>query len=278
MVLFFFLSTEVEQEIKIYEMIRIALLLFLLFPLMLPGQVRLSKLTVSMKKSYEITSSYLLDVDTLVMEDSSRIILNHNKRENFIRIKVVIIGNYCTIVGHGMNGTMGKNGAFGRTYSGPCRDGSTGKDGTDGQDGQPGVNLFLYLDKIIVNGILVLDLAGGNGGDGGNGGEGGGGSPGTLHCDGGDGGRGGNAGSGGDGGQGGSLNFGGLDMESMRLMLGTQIIVNTLGGDFGYGGLPGNGGSAGLGPAKKDGRAGKNGSNGERGKPGVNGGIQFEQQ
>jgi hypothetical protein len=228
--------------------------------------------------TYELGSVRELLIDTLIMLDSSRIKLNSDDPENAIRATFAMIGTACVIDGRGANGMFGKPGMNGRAATGPCRDGYNARHGYRGHDGRPGVNLYLYLEKIIVNGNLIIDLAGGNGGDGGNGGEGGGGSPGTLHCTGGDGGKGGDAGSGGNGGSGGTLTFGGADLENMRGMLGSLIVVNTLGGNFGYGGIPGAGGMAGLGPSRNDGKDGISGKDGGRGKPGTNGGIQFEQQ
>lgn len=222
--------------------------------------------------------SDVLAADTIVMEDSSTLRLNGRKNANYIHARVAIIGKDCMIDGRGAHGAAGRNGLPGRTFIGPCKDGGNGRPGLKGDDGQAGVNLFLYLEKIIVNGSLIIDLAGGNGGDGGNGGEGGGGSPGTVHCAGGDGGGGGNAGAGGDGGSGGTVTFGGDDQYTVRLLLGSAVTVYSAGGAFGYGGVPGAGGSAGPGPGKNIGKAGPNGKNAPRGRPGNNGGIQFEQQ
>lgn len=262
-------------------MSRVVILFFLLLsslPALLIAQVRVSKLTIKAKEIFQLGSSDIIVADTLVMMDSSRINLNPLKAENYIRAGVAIIGKQCLINGKGVNGKKGHTGSMGKTSLGPCREGLIGRNGGHGLDGAQGTNLFLYIDKLIVNGSLVIDLSGGNGGDGGDGGEGGGGSPGTLHCYGGNGGAGGNAGNGGDGGRGGTLTCGGLDLDALRNILGLQITVNTLGGNFGYGGVEGAGGSAGLGPAKMDGKPGDKGINGDKGNPGENGSIQFEQQ
>jgi hypothetical protein len=259
-------------------MTRTAIFLLAFVPLSAVAQVRVSTLKINSNETYQLAATDILVADTLIMEDSSRLRLNGKKSNNYIHAKVVIIGNHCLIDGRGENGLAGKNGGAGKVFGGPCRDGGNGRTATKGDDGKPGVNLFLYLEKIIVNGTLIIDLAGGNGGDGGNGGEGGGGSPGTLHCKGGNGGTGGDAGYGGNGGNGGTVTFSGNDLETVRLLLGAQIVVNSFGGNFGYGGIPGTGGSAGLGPGKNEGRAGTGGRNGSRGRPGNNGGIQFEQQ
>jgi hypothetical protein len=253
-------------------------ILLIHFSLLIFGQSKITKLVVEKRTVYELQDVDVLEVDTLIMMDSSRLRLNQLKRDNTLRVKFAVIGKNCVVDGRGADGPTGRNGMNGRVGMGPCRDGTAARDGARGHSGRPGVNLYFYLEKIIVNGTLIIDLAGGNGGDGGNGGEGGGGSSGTVHCKGGDGGTGGDAGAGGDGGAGGTLMFGGADLEAMRAMLGSQIIVNTLGGNFGYSGIPGAGGAAGLGPSRKDGKDGIKGKDGVRGKPGINGGIQFEQQ
>ena len=257
---------------------RLFLLALLILPITVVAQVRVGRLVIKKKEVFQLQPSDIIVADTLIMMDSSRIVLNRLKPENFIRTKVAIIGKHCFIDGKGVKGSNGKSGLPGKTPLGPCRDGSPGRNGGRGLDGTQGVNLFLYIDEVIVNGSLVVDLSGGNGGDGGNGGEGGGGSPGTLHCNGGNGGLGGNAGGGGNGGNGGTLTIGGLDAELIRSMMGMKIIVNTLGGNNGFGGFHGYGGSAGLGPSKMDGKPGDDGKDGERGRAGNNGNIQYEQQ
>jgi hypothetical protein len=255
------------------------LFLFFFSPFCLLAQVRVNKLVISSKETFDLGKSDIIVADTLIMMDSSRIQLNELKSENYVRIKVAIFENYAVINGKGITGNRGRRGLEGRTSMGPCKDGTPGKNGIRGLDGTAGMNLFLYIDKIIIKGVLIIDLSGGNGGDGGDGGNGGGGSPGTLHCNGGSGGQGGNGGAGGSGGLGGTLTFGGLSSQIIRAMIGNQVIVNTLGGSPGYGGISGYGGPSGLGPKKKMyGRPGIVGVKGEKGKPGNNGSILFEQQ
>jgi hypothetical protein len=259
-------------------MTKAALLIVCLFTVTSYAQVRVSKFLVRKNEVYELTMSDIIVADTLVMMDSSRIRLNELKRENFIRAKVAIFGTHCIIDGKGIAGVNGQNGTPGSTLVGPCREGISGRNGMRGLDGGTGINLFLYIDQLIVNGSLIIDLSGGNGGDGGKGGEGGGGSPGTLHCIGGNGGKGGNGGRGGNGGTGGALTLGGLEAETIRTLLNTQVIINVKGGNFGYGGVSGYGGPPGLGPRGKSGKMGIRGAEGFHGRPGNNGSIQFEQQ
>jgi hypothetical protein len=257
---------------------RVWLAIIFLLPYGLFAQNRFTTLTVKSKQTYRFGASDIIVADTLVMMDSSRIELNSRKIENFIRVKVAIFGANAVIAGNGASGYNGGKGLEGTTQNGPCRGGTSAGNGIHGEEGAAGTNLFLYIDQIIVNGNLVIDLSGGNGGDGGDGGTGGGGSPGTLLCYGGNGGSGGNGGNGGDGGKGGMITFSGLDLEKIRSMVGSSIMVNTLGGNFGYWGMHGPGGPAGLGPSKMNGKAGVKGKDGVKGKPGKNGLIQFEQQ
>jgi hypothetical protein len=252
--------------------------IFFFLPVALSAQYRFSKLTIKPHQIFKLGSSDILVADTLEMLDSSKIELSHTKTESYIRVNVAIFGSHAIIDGRGKPGREGAPGFQGKNPIGPCQAGGAGRNGNRGMDGGKGINLFLYIDKLFVNGNLVIDLSGGNGGDGAEGGEGGGGSPGTLHCFGGNGGKGGNGGNGGDGGNGGTLTFGGLDAETVHTLGRTSIIVNSLGGNPGYGGFYGAGGPAGLGPGRKNGKVGVRGNDGGRGTPGKNGVIQFEHQ
>lgn len=241
------------------------------------AQVRVSKLVIKPKQVYELGQSDILVADTLVMMDSSRIVLNKLKRENYIRVNVAIIGNHTMIDGRGIIGNAGQNGKNGTSPSGPCQNGLVGRNGMRGLDGGNGINLFLYIDKITPTGRLIIDLSGGKGGNGGDGGEGGGGSTGTVHCNGGNGGNGGNGANGGNGGEGGTLSLGGADLSVVKTMVGGFILLYNKGGDFGYAGISGPGGLAGLGPSKRNGKNGIRGLDGVNGKSGINGTIKFEE-
>jgi hypothetical protein len=259
-------------------MTRVIVMFFLCCGVAAEAQIRVSKLVIQPHEIFYLDSTDILVADSLIMMDSSVIRLNGLKAENFIRTNVAIFGKDCKIDGRGVNGKRGTDGTAGLTPIGPCRDGVPGRNGLRGLSGGSGINLFLYIDKIHVNGKLIIDLSGGNGGDGGNGGEGGGGSPGTQHCNGGDGGRGGNGGSGGDGGRGGVLTIGGRDADITKALIGNLLIVQNNGGSFGYGGISGVGGQAGLGPNKKHGRRGHKGADGLYGRPGDGGAVLLEEQ
>ena len=240
------------------------------------AQIRISKLVVSKGETYSMIGSDILVADTLVMKDSSRIVLNPLRAENFIRTSVAIFGNHCFIDGNGINGKAGPKGNPGKSPIGPCQNATSGRNGARGLDGTPGINLFLYIDQLKSIGNLTILLSGGNGGDGGDGGPGGGGSPGTTHCFGGNGGNGGNGGAGGNGGNGGVLTLGGKDKTNVRALLGDSLIVQTGGGTFGYGGTAGYAGPPGLGPGKRNGKPGVPGKEGPHGRPGNTGTILFE--
>lgn len=258
-------------------MLKFALVIPLLcFSALSLAQVRVSTLVVRKNEVYRLNPSDIIVADTLIMMDSSRIVLNGLKPENFIRVSVAIIGNNCSIEGKGANGQRGRDGAAGITIVGPCRNGTDGRNGGRGLDGAPGIKLFLYIDKINSFGSLTVDLSGGNGGDGGNGGAGGGGSPGTNQCNGGNGGNGGNAGAGGNGADGGVLTLGGKEAREVRKKLGSTLKVFTKAGTFGYGGILGHAGPAGLGPGKRNGKDGLPGLEGQDGHPGNIGTILFE--
>ncbi|HEY5692572.1 MAG TPA: hypothetical protein VIS49_14040, partial [Cyclobacteriaceae bacterium] len=196
--------------------------LFFLFTSLTLGfsQIREVKLVIDTKKTFQLSGSDIIVVDTLIMYDSSKIILNSEKTDNFIHAKVAVIGIGCKIYGKGANGINGQIGLGGYTAVGPCKDGISGKTGTGGTSATAGINLFLYFDELLIADKLSIELSGGNGGDGGNGGNGGGGSPGTRLCQGGDGGAGGDGSAGGDGGNGGNLTLSCKRCPDLRLWLG----------------------------------------------------------
>jgi hypothetical protein len=236
------------------------------------AQIRVSTLVIKPNQVYTLNQSDILVADTLVMMDSSTLVLNKLKDENYLRVKFARIGRHCTIDGRGIDGSPGRNGIDGITPIGPCIDGSAGKDGTRGLDGTKGLNLYFYVEKIMVRGQLIINVSGGRGGKGGDGGNGGGGSAGTVHCFGGDGADGGRGGQGGNGGYGGVLTITAPVPQTIKdLIDDKKIIVNYVGGGGGPSGKGGYHGGAGLGPSKRNGKDGvpgaysKNGLSGEKG-------------
>src|SRR6187431_561647 len=121
-------------------------LIFILTTCSLLAQVRVSKLVIKPKETYVLVETDILVADTLIMMDSSTLVLNKLKQDNFVRAQIAIFGNHCIIDGRGVNGKPGKDGKPGATPSGPCLNGGPGKAGSKGLDGTHGLNLFLYLE------------------------------------------------------------------------------------------------------------------------------------
>jgi hypothetical protein len=256
-------------------MLRIVLIIFILAQGLLGvAQITFRKLELGKNEKYFIEGSLILVTDTLLMADSSEIVLNPLKKENIINSRVTIIGKGCKISGVGASSKKGKDGIAGIDQAGPCLTGKVGGHGTHGLKGIQGNNLTLHLTDLIINGSLTINLNGGEGGDGGDGGRGGGGGPGTKVCTGGSGGDGGHGANGGDGGEGGTLSFQCKNCPTVRGLINKSITVKNYGGYAGLGGNGGIGGLAGLGP-KGDGANGKRGLNGKDGLEGKNGAIKF---
>ena len=109
------------------------------------AQIHVEKLVIKAKQKYLFGQSDIVVADTLIMEDSSSIVLNRIKKENYLHSKLTIIGNHCFIDGSGLDGKPGSAGLAGNSPIGPCKSGANATPGKDGIDGSAGVNLFLYL-------------------------------------------------------------------------------------------------------------------------------------
>src|SRR5579871_312156 len=117
-------------------MVRLIIFFFLLLMhLKSFSQIRLTKLVLEKNQKFKIEKTDILVVDTLIMNDSSSIILNPLKRDNFIHAKETFVGNACSILGLGKNGTIGKAGESSTNQSAPCRNGGLGKDAEVGSHG-----------------------------------------------------------------------------------------------------------------------------------------------
>lgn len=239
------------------------------------SQIRLEKLEITYRQSYQITGSDILVVDTLIMRDSARIYLNSEIENNIINAKVLIVGKGSMIIGKGLNGKKGAIGIAGINQSAPCRNGEDGLNGGNGEAGKKGLNLSLYVGQLKINGTLIIDVNGGDGGDGGRGGRGGDGASGTRVCRGGNGGKGGNGGNGSTGGNGGNVLVNCKNCQDLHLLQGQQLIIKNYGGFGGTGGDVGNGGRAGLG-TKQDGKNGARGLVGQLGTSGKTGIVTLE--
>jgi len=244
---------------------------FCLFVSTCSAQIRLSKLVIEAKEKYQILGSDIIVVDTLVMNDSSSIILNSSKVDNFIHAKIASFGYGCSIYGHGINGASGKQGENGATQSAPCRSGAPGKNAFTGERGKDAINLSLYLTTMKIKGSLIVNLNGGDGGKGGGGGRGGDGGSGTRVCQAGDGGNGGNGADGGDGGNAGAFSINCKQCPNLHLIMGEKLLLKNYGGFGGVGGDGGAGGQAGLGPLRdgKNGQRGTDGNHAAQGKAGL---------
>jgi hypothetical protein len=241
-----------------------------LFFLNSSAQIHLSKLIIKSHETFSFGTSDILVADTLVMQDSSGILLNNLKKENYLHIKVAIIGKQCFINGSGVDGGPGRNGKTGASSFGPCKSGTIGSNGTPGLWGAKGVDLLVYFTEVDFAGKLTINLAGGNGGNGGLGGQGGDGGTGTVHCAGGDGGNGGIGGDGGGGGDGGKLEV--HCPAILKNKIRESLKINNRGGQFGLGGRGGFSGYAGLAPTNKGrGKVGVEGATGADGALGNNG-------
>ena len=261
-------------------MIRIGTVIFLaFFSQAMFGQIHLPKLILKPKEVYELKGTDILVLDSLIMMDSSKIILNKLKHDNFIHAKGAVFHRGSMIEGKGVLGIRGRNGRIGGSPSTPCTDGTAGLMGTEGTNGGMGTNLFLYFSDIQFKGPLIIDVSGGDAGDGSKGGTGGGGGQGTRPCKGGDGGPGGKGANGGNGGNAGVVTFNAARIPELRSMLGSQIIIRNYGGNQGLGGDGGTAGFSGLSPigdSKMDGKRGRKGLKGKDGLPGKTGAINFQ--
>ncbi len=243
------------------------------------GQIRLARLVLEPKQVYEIKGSDILVVDTLIMKDSSKLILNKLKADNFIHAKAAVFYRGAMIDGKGVHGIRGRNGRPGLSPSTPCTDGGTGTMGTEGTNGGAGINLSIYFSDITLKGPLTIDVSGGDAGEGGNGGPGGSGGPGTRICAGGNGGNGAAGSRGGDGGNAGTVTFNSSRIPELRSMIGSSLLIRTYAGNHGLageGGIPGYSGLSPVGNNKMDGKPGKKGPKGKDGISGKVGGINFQ--
>jgi hypothetical protein len=238
------------------------------------AQLRFDALTLKPKEIYTIIESDILVVDSLVMGDSSTIMLDMTKKESFLHFKAIQIGKGCLIVGRGKDGLKGQDGVKGKNGNGPCADALNGSNGGKGIEGMPGSSLSVYLSHINLLGTLTIDVAGGDGGEGGKGGNGGNGTGGTKLCQGGDAGNGGNGGDGAKGGDGGVLKLFCKDCATNLVSLeNRKLFLKVFPGNAGDGGQEGSAGNPGLGT--KEGKIGKDGIPGKVGISGVKGSYRL---
>jgi hypothetical protein len=237
------------------------------------AQLRYTKLVLEPGQVFSYDQSDILVADTLIMRDSSSIVLNNMKKENYLYAKVAIIGKGCNIKGNADHGKAGAGGRAGISLNAPCKDASNGEDAQPGVDGGHATSLLVYIKQIQISSPILISLSGGNGGNGGKGGDGGSAGAGTIHCNGGDGGNGGKGGHGANGGNGGNLVLNLPLAEQSKLKQQLRIFLKA--GTYGRGGRGGYSGSGGLGPRAKHGRNGLQGEDGFDGASGMDGTISY---
>jgi hypothetical protein len=71
------------------------------------AQIHVNRLIIKKGESFSFNESDIVVADTLIMEDSSSIVLNRLKKENYLHTKVLIVGKNCSIQGNGVNGKAG---------------------------------------------------------------------------------------------------------------------------------------------------------------------------
>lgn len=234
------------------------------------GQLRYSKLVLERGQTFSFEQSDILVVDTLIMKDSSSIILNHLKKENYLYAKKAVFGKDCSINGNGNHGKHGVAGLAGNSFNSPCKDASNGEDAKSGAQGAHATSLLIYIKEIEIDHPLSVFLNGGNGGNGGKGGDGGDAGSGTIHCSGGNGGNGGKGGDGANCGNGGDLVIN--ISVAFEAKVKNQIRAYLKSGAYGRGGYSGSGG---LGPKGKNGKNGLQGEDGRDGLPGTAGKVVY---
>lgn len=103
-------------------------------------------------------------LDSLIMEDSSMLLLDTRYKSCFIRIKYFSIGNNVKIIGNGRDGDNGRDGGEGSLEA-------LDVPGKDGNHGTHGINLTLNFSNLELQSALEIYLYGGRGGKGGTGGN-----------------------------------------------------------------------------------------------------------
>jgi hypothetical protein len=101
-------------------------------------------------------------LDSLILADSSQLLLDDHFDLTLIRSDYVSIGKGCAIIGIGKPGAQGLSGANSTSAS--------YSDGRPGAAGFAGISLILNVRYLHLDGDFIINLTGGQGGDGGVGG------------------------------------------------------------------------------------------------------------
>ena len=126
------------------------------------GQIRLDKLEINTHQTYSMAGSNVLVVDTLIMRDSSCLMLHKEKSESIINVKVLIVNIGAKILGYGVDGKAGKVGSDGFRQGAPCRVGGNASEGAVGGNGSNGRNLSLYVNQLVITGSLTINFSPGS--------------------------------------------------------------------------------------------------------------------
>ncbi|HNP77580.1 MAG: hypothetical protein U0289_00610 [Cyclobacteriaceae bacterium] len=118
-------------------------------------------LRVNPGEIFQLTGKTFL-LDSLVLGDSSQLLLDDNFDLTLIRCDYVTLGKGCAIIGIGKPGGQGLVGinSNSRAYS----------DGRPGTSGFAGISLIFNFRHLQLDGDFIINLTGGPGGDGGAGG------------------------------------------------------------------------------------------------------------
>ncbi len=254
--------------------------------------INLSNLTaqtfIVKKNQRQTITKNLLGLEEFVMEDNSTLVISGLASWELQAVES-LIGNNCRIIA---DGTNGKNGKRGLSYTGSakdCRSGSHGGNGKGGTSGRNGINIKIKTAFISL-GNLYISTNGGKGGNGGNGGNGQQGGKikwenGFKKCGGGHGGNAGYGGNAGKSGNGGNVNVEYLIFEDYytkplfsinnnNKQMG-YISISVKKGTRGNAGTKGNPGKKGTGTDKKSGKYASNGKSVAEARPGAFNSIEI---
>lgn len=118
-------------------------------------------LRVNTREIFQLTGRNF-SLDSLILADSSQLLLDEHFDLTLIRSNYVSIGKGCAIIGIGKPGAQGITGANSASAS--------YSDGRPGAPGFAGISLIFNIRYLDLDGDLTINLTGGQGGDGGVGG------------------------------------------------------------------------------------------------------------
>ncbi len=230
----------------------------------------------------------LIQLDKLILEDDSTLLLDANMGQFSLFAKYVEIGNNVQILGVGNNAKETKpNASSFENLNKECFSGIDGQTGVSGDPGQNGIDINLSL-AIAKLGNLEINTTGGQGGNG-LAGQNGSDASQKEKCKRAKGGNGGNGGEGGTGGDGGSISiqYSSLNKGLSENEIAKRFSFKTKGGLGGKGAQAGTGGKGTKGYYSNrrsltgsqvwvpSGKTGKTGKQGKAGKSGGSGEVNL---